>query len=154
MPFVLFVCTANRFRSPIAAAIFRKELALRNIAIDWRVASAGTWTMDGLPAATEAIAGARRLGLDISQHASRTITAQLMRDADLILTMEQGQCEALKSEFPGQSAKVHVLTEAATGSAYNIPDPIEVSTGDEVTGELDELIRSGFDRICSLASTM
>ncbi len=150
MPFILFVCTANRFRSPIAAAVFRKELAQRNMATDWRVASAGTWTTDGLPAAAEAINGARRLGLDISQHASRAITAGLMHDADLILTMEQGQCEALKSEFPAHAAKVRVLAEVTTGSTYNIPDPISAPTGEEVPGELNEMIRSGFDRICSL----
>ncbi len=120
------------------------------MATGWRVASAGTWTTDGLPAAFEAISGARRLGLDISRHASRAITAELMRESDLILTMEQGQCEALKSEFPAYAAKVRVLAEATTGSAYNIPDPISAPTGEEVPGELNDLIHTGFDRICSL----
>ena len=55
---------------------------------------------------------ARRLGLDIAGHASRLINAGLVRDADLIVVMEQGQKEALQAEFPENAHKVHLLSEA------------------------------------------
>ena len=49
MPKVLFVCTANRFRSPLAAAIFKRFLLESQETGRWRVSSAGTWTRSGLP---------------------------------------------------------------------------------------------------------
>ena len=150
MPSILFVCTANRFRSPIAAACFKKELVVRHTEGGWKVMSAGTWTTDGLPATPGAISGARRIGLDISRHASRVITGQLMQEADLIIVMEEGQREALRSEFRQSAQKIHLLSEATSGSSYDIPDPAASMAGAEVPGEIDELIHSGFEKICAL----
>ncbi len=152
MPSILFVCTANRFRSPIAAACFGKELAVRNLQEGWRVSSAGTWTTDGQPAAAPAILDARRLGVDISGHRSRSITAQLIKDADLVVVMEQGQKEALEAEFPECAHKIHLLSEGSTGISYDIPDPALSSSAGEIHTELDELIHQGFDRLRALAS--
>ena len=150
MPTVLFVCTANRSRSPVAAACLRKELASRGVGEDWWVISAGTWTTDGLPPVEVAILGAKRLGLDISGHASRVVTAERMQDADLVIVMERGQKEALENEFPQAAGKVHLLSEVARGSSYDIPDPLlSVLEGDGYD-EIDELVHAGFDRICAL----
>lgn len=149
----LFVCTANRFRSPIAAACFEKELSSRKADGRFQVGSAGTWTTDGLLATPEAISHAARLDLDLNNHVSRSITAELMATSDVIIVMEQGQLEALRSEFPRDAHKVHLLAEAATGVAYDIPDPIASGTGSEVAGEIDGLIHSGFERICALSNT-
>ncbi len=150
MPMILFVCTANRFRSPIAAASFRKELTTRKLAREWQVSSAGTWTTNGLSAAPEAIRGASKMGLDITGHTSRAISGLLMKEADLIIVMEQGQKEALCSEFPESAHKVHLFSEATSGVPYDIPDPNGSASGLEVPGEIDDLIHAGFDRICAL----
>ncbi len=152
MPSIMFMCTANRYRSPIAAACFRKELATRGLEEGWQVSSAGTWTRDGLPAMPEAISSARKMGLNIARHASRAITALLMKDADLVVVMEQGQKEALCSEFPAQAHKVHLLSEATTGMSYDIPDPIVSPTDVDVPAEIADLLHKGFDRICALIS--
>jgi protein-tyrosine phosphatase len=154
MPMVLFVCTANRFRSPIAAACFQKELKLRNLHAVWRVGSAGTWAADGMTAMPDAIRSASRMGLDLSGHTSQVITSQLMSAADLVIVMEQGQKEALQSEFPRSAHKVHLLSEAATGTTYDISDPVTsgIYADADVPGEIEELIHSGFDRICGLIS--
>lgn len=152
MPTIVFVCTANRYRSPIAEACFQGELSLRHQADKWQVLSAGTWAIDGMPAAPQAIHLASHMGLDISGHRSRVITPELMQAAELILVMEQGHKEALQIEFPGSAHKVHLLSEAATGSSYDIPDPAGAGSDDGVSQEISELIRTGFDRICVLAS--
>ncbi len=155
MPTILFVCTANRYRSPIAAACFERELKLRQPDRNWRVCSAGTWTQDGLPAMREAVREARRIGLNLFSHRSQIITTKLMSAADLVLVMEHGHKEALQTEFPRSAHKVHLLSEAALVLDYDIPDPITatVDIGADVPWEIDELIRNGFDRICALAST-
>ena len=154
MPTVLFVCTANRFRSPIAAACFHRELDLRKPAGDWHVLSAGTWTSDGMPAMPGAIRSANQLGLDISRHASRVITPAVMSMADLVLVMEHGHKEALQLEFPESAHKVYMLSEAATGISYDIADPVTSAAAQDVDvpGQIEQLIHEGFDRICSLVS--
>lgn len=151
MPSVLFVCTANRFRSPIAAACFARELTLHKLPASWHVSSAGTWTQDGLPAIGAAVLAARRIGLDIRGHAARGITAQMVQDADLILVMEQGHKEALRSEFPAAAGRIHILSEMAGALAYDIPDTQSPAGAAEVATEIADLVRSGFDRICALA---
>jgi len=50
MPTILFICTANRYRSPIAEGCFKNEMVKHNQGSDWTVLSAGTWTTDSLPA--------------------------------------------------------------------------------------------------------
>ena len=151
MPAVMFVCTANRSRSPIAAAAFRKELASHGLPENWRAFSAGTWTTEGLPAAADAIASARRLGLELSDHLSRVVTPATIQEADVILVMEQGQKEALQNEYAGARGKVHLLSESATGSSYDIPDPVSAASAAEIHDEIANLVHTGFDRICALA---
>jgi protein-tyrosine-phosphatase len=113
--------------------------------------SAGTWTMDGLPPVQEAIVGSKRLGLDISGHVSSVITAGLIQDADLVIVMERGQKEALENEFPQADGKVHLLSEVAKGSAYDIPDPLLSASPADGYIEIAELVHAGVDRICALA---
>ena len=55
MPTLLFVCTANRFRSPLAAAYAARQLRDAGLPADWQAASAGTWTPAGLPAHPKAL---------------------------------------------------------------------------------------------------
>ncbi len=151
MPTILFMCTANRYRSPIAAACFRRELQLRGLQDAWQVLSAGTWAIDGMPAASEAIRQASRMGLDIGGHTSQAITPELMKSANLIIAMEQGHKEALQAEFPHEAHKVYLLSEATTGKSYDIPDPIGLGTNGSIPQEICELIHEGFERMCGLA---
>jgi protein-tyrosine phosphatase len=151
MTTILFVCTANRYRSPLAAACFRKELSTRKPGEKWHILSAGTWADDGMPAASGAIAAARRLGLNIADHRSRNIDAPLIESSDLIIAMEQGQVEALRSEFPSSAPKLHLLSEVASGLKFDIPDPAWPAEGGGVDTELSEMVHTGFDRICALA---
>jgi len=152
MPNILFVCTANRYRSVVAAACFRNELARRNKENEWSVSSAGTWAVNGLPAMTEAIILARELGLDIQNHQSQVISAEILQLADVVLVMEGGQKEALQVEFPEYRKKIFLLSESSKGVSFDIPDPVSgAALGIHIVPEICELIRTGFDQICSLA---
>ena len=66
MPTIVFICTANRYRSPLAEACFKSQLDKHSLDDNWEVLSAGTWTEDGLPAMSEAIKDAQRYDLDYS----------------------------------------------------------------------------------------
>lgn len=148
---ILFICTANRYRSVIAAACFKDELVKRRQENGWNVLSAGTWTTNGLPAMTEAIQRAKQIGLDIQDHRSSAITETMLQDANLVLVMESGQKEALHIEFPSFREKILLLSEAAKGIPYDILDPLGNPSNADVVAEICELIRAGFNNICAVA---
>jgi len=83
MPNVLFVCMANQFRSPLAAALFEKNLKDENASAGWMVSSAGTWVEQESGAHPAAIHAAKNLGLDLSGHKSREVSADMIAAADL-----------------------------------------------------------------------
>jgi len=147
MPTIVFVCTANQYRSPIAEACFKKETLKHKQEDEWTVLSAGTWTTDGLPGIPEAIDRARQLGVDIQAHRSQVITADMLQRADLVLVMEQGQKEALHIEFPDYKEKILMLSEAAKGIPYDIPDPVKAPNVGDVAVEIRDLIRNHYKNI-------
>lgn len=119
---VLFVCTANVCRSPMAAEM------LRVLTENWQqrpaVSSAGTRALADHPAAEHAQTAMRELGLDISGHRSRHIEESLIQQADLVLTMNPRHKEELLAQFAGSDAQIRVLGEYTTDDhkAY-IADP-------------------------------
>lgn len=147
---ILFVCTANRYRSVIAEACFKDELSRQKQGDDWVILSAGTWTTNGMAPMKEAVRLAREFGLDIQSHRSTLITGDMLNEADLVLVMESGQKEALQVEFPAYRQKILLLSEAARGMSYDIPDPMSGAADFDVVPEICELIRTGFDRISTL----
>jgi protein-tyrosine-phosphatase len=152
MPSILFVCTANRFRSPLVEAFFCSELFKNGTPGEWHVGSAGTWALPGLPPLAEAITAAKEMGLDISLHRSRSVNAILMREATLVLVMESNHKEALDIEFPEYHERIFPLTEVILGAKYDLQDPfITNEPGEKIARELFVLIRDGFMNICQWA---
>ena len=123
MPSILFVCTANQFRSPIAAAYFKYKLSEEGTPGVWVIKSAGTWTPPGLEAHPQAVASAAKLGLDLKLHRTREVDAALLSAADLIVVMEHGHKEAIEAEFPAVRDRVVLLGSLANVPGGEIPDP-------------------------------
>ena len=123
MPSILFVCTANQFRSPIAAAYFTNKLSAEGTPGTWAVESAGTWTPPGLEALPQAVASAAKLGLDLKLHRTREVDAAMLSAADLIVVMEHGHKEAIEAEFPVVRGRVVLLGRLANVPGGDIPDP-------------------------------
>ena len=152
MPSVLFVCTANRFRSPLAAAFFQRMLGSSARTSPWSVDSAGTWTSTGLQVLPEALLIARRQGFDLSGHRSKLVSEALLSTQDLILVMESGQREALQNEFPLIIDRIYLLSHVTEGRFYDIPDPIDSMEAMMEVGEnIHELVKTGFGNIYVLA---
>jgi protein-tyrosine phosphatase len=147
---VLFVCTGNQFRSPIAAEAFREQLT-RDGRGRWDVSSAGTWTSTGRRSPREALQAARSLGLDIEDHTTRMLDQSMLEEADLVLVMESGHKESIQVEFPFARRKVHLLTQVVEGVSYDIPDPAGANgNAEKILRDLVELVQSGADRIYRL----
>jgi protein-tyrosine phosphatase len=155
MPSVLFICTANQFRSPLAALYFAREVVRHGDDEDFRVASAGVWTRDGRPATDDVIEFAQGYALNLSFHKSRVVTEEILKKADLILVMEAGQKEALSQEFPYLRAHIYLLTEAVGQPPYDIPDPYKSKEPYHRIGrEIIQMIDRGYDPIIKLAQEM
>ena len=152
MPKIVFVCTRNRFRSPLAAAMLHHELAIRRIPGVWSVESAGSWVHDLVPPTPEAFIEATKRGLDISDQISRGIEELDLDSVDLLLVMEQGQKESLLLDFPEIADRTFLLTELS-GPAYSIPDPyVTKEPCDVIAQEIETLIKESVQIITALAS--
>jgi protein-tyrosine phosphatase len=123
---VLFVCSGNTCRSPMAMALTRKllaeklgvseaELEARGIA----VLSAGTYAMAGAKATPQAVDAVRDLGADLSRHRSKPLTPELIHQADVIYTMGRSHRAAVLALAPGSADKVLTLSPD-----QDIEDPI------------------------------
>jgi protein arginine phosphatase len=109
---LLFVCSGNTCRSPLAAAITERLIGERG----WhhvRVLSAGTAALNGAPATENALAVAAENRLDLSTHRSRELSTEVLDWADLVLTMTPSQYETVARM--GSSAKVALVTDFIDG---------------------------------------
>jgi protein-tyrosine-phosphatase len=153
MPAVLFVCTANICRSPMTAGIFNKILKEENPEGEWRVESAGTWGLDGEPAAAGSLAVMKNNGIDISEHRARSVSKDLLQVFDLILTMESGQKESMRVEFPEVSDRIFLLSEMVN-QKQDVDDPYGgvFSEYEQAADEIEEYLMGGYDTIVHRAT--
>jgi tRNA threonylcarbamoyl adenosine modification protein (Sua5/YciO/YrdC/YwlC family) len=114
---IVFVCTGNTCRSPLAEALCKKRLAERlGCSVDelpqrgFIVLSAGLAAMMGGGAAFEAIETAHELGADLSGHISRPLTPKLVSQADYLVAMTQGHVAALLGQFPQLEVQPRLLS--------------------------------------------
>ncbi|HZI99241.1 MAG TPA: low molecular weight protein arginine phosphatase [Gemmatimonadaceae bacterium] len=118
---ILFVCSGNTCRSPMAAAITRRLLADAN-RTDVEVSSAGTNAWEGSPASDGSLLIGMERGLDLSEHRSRELTPQIVSESDLILAMAPSHLARVKELDP--NANVHLLAGYSSGSeGHPIQDP-------------------------------
>jgi protein-tyrosine phosphatase len=151
MAAVLFVCTGNLCRSPMAAALLQARLARDPARCAWRVLSAGLWAENGQPASAGAVTAMAEWGLSLSEHRSRPVTDALVRGADLTLGMTPHHVEALRLAFPRAAARVRLLAEMV-GESHGVADPygLSIAAYRAAAAELACLVEDGYERIVAL----
>jgi L-threonylcarbamoyladenylate synthase len=141
---ILFVCSGNTCRSPMAGAITRRVLAeklhvaepeLERKGIS--VISAGSYAMPGARATPQAVEALKDIGADLSHHRSRPLTVELIHQADVIFTMSRAHAQSVVALVPAATEKTFTLDPDK-----DIEDPIggDVSLYQELAGELNQLL--------------
>jgi RpiB/LacA/LacB family sugar-phosphate isomerase len=124
MKTILFLCTGNICRSPMAEGLFRNAVKGRG---DFRVVSAGLGAVDGQPPTNHSVTAMKEIGIDIASQRSRALTAELVRSADYIFGMTHSHVDTVALLYPSAAEKTFLLREFdETLEPYekDISDPI------------------------------
>jgi protein-tyrosine phosphatase len=124
---ILFVCTGNTCRSPMAEALCKRLLADRLGCRPEELPRRGFWVLSaglsaimGTAAAPEALASIRKLGADLTEHSGRPLSANLLAHADHVIAMTRAHQEALLAYYPGLGSEPRLLSP----QDEDLPDPI------------------------------
>lgn len=149
---ILMVGGADTSRAPMAAALLRRRLAERYP--DWTIESAGVLGHDGDPAEPEARdALTAAYHLDIGDHTARSINAELVAAATLLVAVDTGTARVLRLHYPEAAERTVTLGELA-GRRRDIPDPFRMQLGAWISyaREIDQLLHAGLGRLVQLVS--
>ncbi len=151
MPSILFVCSANQCRSPMAQVLFEAFLVEKGEREEWRVESAGVWAYEGSPATANAKKVMEERGLDLSRHLSQPASSTLLKQFDLTLVMEQEHKTVLQEQNPQLADRIYLMREIA-GQEGDFADPVggSLERYRAAADELGMLMRDGMDRIDEL----
>jgi protein-tyrosine phosphatase len=135
----------------MAAGLLQERLTEEGLDSRHRVASAGTWGVDGRPAAENAVAVMHERGIDISDHMARTIRSEQVAEADLILAMSREHEAMIRNTWPQYAWKVHRLSEMA-GKRKDVADPYgqPIENYRACADLISTYIDRGLDRILEL----
>jgi len=147
---ILFVCSGNTCRSPMAEGLARRLLpdpGERQGEEEILVFSAGLHALPGDPATENAVEAMAEEGVDLRRHRATLLTREMIVEADLVLTMTAGHRRLVREMAPDQAHKVFTLAEYA-GVGGDLPDPFgqPLAVYRRYAGELRHLVRLALER--------
>ena len=123
---LVFVCTGNICRSPMAEFLFRNLFQSEHP--DWRVCSAGVSTSYGIPASRFAIQALDECGVDLTPHRSQPVIPQMASTAALLVVMTRGHQAYLQDMYPIAGDKTSLLLQySPKATDVDLLDPIGLS---------------------------
>ncbi|MBK9233081.1 MAG: low molecular weight protein arginine phosphatase [Anaerolineae bacterium] len=145
---VLFVCTGNVCRSPMATGLLRHRLQELGLADQVSVASAGVYALVGQPASANAVTTLAQRGIDIGDHVAHSLEIADVKTADIVLVMEEAHRRSIFYATPQHLGKVYLLTEMS-GQHHDVKDPYgqPLPEYERCAQELTQLIDQGMPQI-------
>lgn len=105
---ILFVCSGNICRSPMAEAYF--NMLARNSGSQWHAVSAGVCAAEGLPASAKAADVMKEYSASLDGFSSRPVSVGLLQDSELVICMEMNHCRAVSGFYSAAAGKTRLLT--------------------------------------------
>ena len=122
MPLLVFVCTGNTCRSPMAECLARAMLTRREPREAWTVLSAGVYALSGAPASEGARRAMERRGLTLEGHRSRAVTRVLLDHAALVVGMGPGHIAQLRAMYPDCQTPMRAFDDPPISDPYGGDD--------------------------------
>lgn len=129
---ILFLCTGNSCRSPIAEGLLRSTVSDRDV----KVSSAGTHAFEGAPASENSIKAMELYDLDISSHEARQLTEEILREVDLVFAMASDHIEYVKKVFPKYFDKTYLLRRFGRENDHLMNEDVE----DPIGGSIEQYL--------------
>lgn len=142
---ILFVCTGNTCRSPMAEYLFRK--LIKDYEVEIEVSSAGIYALEGNKASIYSQEVMKEIGVDITKHSSKKVDSKLMERANYVFTMTKEQAEILKSFYPKYSYKIYTLSDEDILDPYGKDIETYREVRDKIEKELKNLIKNIMVRV-------
>lgn len=148
MPSLLFVCSANQCRSPMAEVLFRQLLEEKGQAEEWRVESAGVWAYQGARATQSAQVVMAERGLNLEEHRSQPAEPALLKQFDLIIVMELEHKQVLSEQNPALADRILTLRQLV-GELGDFDDPVggSLEVYRQAAGEIHTLLSEAWGEI-------
>ena len=132
---ILFVCTGNTCRSPMAECMFNALADGRHAAL-----SAGTYAMSGEPASTGAKRAMERRGLTLQNHRSQAVTQVLLSSVDLIVGLTDRHILQLRMMYPGCRTPMRALDDPPVSDPYGGDDAAYERAAQDISRQLPALL--------------
>ena len=120
---ILFVCSGNTCRSPMAEGILKKYLVANNLDNKFDVSSAGIFAFKGDKANIKSELVCSENAIDISEHQAKPLDGQTMQSTDYIIVMTKELKAQIADRYLNDIHKIYTLGEIAKKPEINIPDP-------------------------------
>ena len=138
---ILFVCTGNTCRSPMAACMLN-ALAAEEGVCDLQAMSAGVSAEEGAPASVGALRAMARRGLSLESHLSRPVSRKLLEAATLVMCMGQHHVAAIRHRFPGIATPVRAFDDPPISDPFGGDDAAYERAARDIARQLRGLLHN------------